>query len=342
MTAALPSTPNVNRFKWLACVAALMTYLLIVGGGMVRVTGAGLACGSDWPLCQGRVFLARDWPTFINSLHRLTTLLAALLILGLAFEAGRGYRRVRWVVWPALGALAALVAEIFLGAATVRAALNPALTVLHLATALILLALLLIVTVVAFQLNSNPHLGEALLHFDAVSRLAGAATLGVFGVIVAGALVTATRAASACPDWPLCAGAMTPSSVAGLIHMGHRYLVGAVGLLVVAAVMRAWQLRRAATPVIGAATLAGAGFVAQVLGGAEQVQRGNPAFLAGAHLALAAAVWAGMVVFAVLAMQYVQLSPLKFAVPAPARRARMVTAFWDIIRAPQSAFTDPD
>jgi len=55
------------------------------------------------------------------------------------------------------------------------------------------------------------------------------------------------------------------------------------------------------------------------------VLRGLPALVNGLHSALAAAVWASVVVFAVLAMQYVRLSPLKFAVPARSK-PRMATA----------------
>ena len=44
----------MKRFATLALVASLATYLLIVLGGLVRATGAGLAC-PDWPLCHGRL-----------------------------------------------------------------------------------------------------------------------------------------------------------------------------------------------------------------------------------------------------------------------------------------------
>ena len=334
MTAALPATPNVNHFKWLAFTAALMTYLLGVSGGIVRVGGAGAACGDEWPLCAGQLLAWLDGPLLLNSLHRVATMLATLLILGTAFEAWRGYRRVRWIVWPALGALAALVVALLLGAAMAPGR-SPALGVVHLANALILLALLLVVTVVAFQLKRNPHIGGALLHFDALSRLTGAAALGVFAVIIAGAVVNVYRAQLACADWPLCGGDVAPATVLGLIHMGHRYAAGAAGLLVGAAVGQAWRLRRESLPVVASAAGAGLLFGAQVLVGAAGVRRGLPPSLVHLHFALALAAWAGMVVFAVLSLHYVRLAPLKFAVPAPARlKPQMAAAFWDIICPP--------
>ena len=56
--------------------------------------------------------------------------------------------------------------------------------------------------------------------------------------------------------------------------------------------------------------------------GALNVLRGFPTFLNGLHIATGSAVWAGMVVFSVLSMQYVRLSPLraKIVLRAPARR----------------------
>ena len=120
---ALPHTPDVRRFKWLAFTATLFTYLLIVVGGVVRVTGSGMGCGDDWSLCNGALFPPLAPPIFIPLLHRFATVLVTLLIIGAAFVAWRDYRRVRWIVWPALWAMALLVVQILLGAATVRLAL---------------------------------------------------------------------------------------------------------------------------------------------------------------------------------------------------------------------------
>ena len=44
-----------RRFARLAAFSAVYTYLLIVFGGIVRITGSGLGCGDDWPLCNGQL-----------------------------------------------------------------------------------------------------------------------------------------------------------------------------------------------------------------------------------------------------------------------------------------------
>jgi len=43
-----------RRYTQLAWAAAVSTYLLIILGAVVRITGSGLGCGEHWPLCNGR------------------------------------------------------------------------------------------------------------------------------------------------------------------------------------------------------------------------------------------------------------------------------------------------
>jgi protoheme IX farnesyltransferase len=303
--------------------------MLIVIGGIVRVTGSGMGCGEHWPLCNGEWFPPLDLPTFIELSHRMVAALVSVLIFVTAIAAWRRYRRVRWIVAPALWSVALLVVQVLLGAITVRLTLPPGIVALHLANALALLALLLAMTVVAFQYHKDPRVGESLFHFDAVSRVAATAALGVFGLLITGALVTAARAAAACSGWPLCNGSLTPTTAAGWLHMSHRYAAAVVGVMIFTAVVQAWRLRRADTPVFVAAITTGALFAAQVLVGAHNVLASFPTFINGLHIATASAVWAGMVVFTVLAMQHVRLSPLKSLVPArqqPRPSLRAVTA----------------
>ena len=80
MTNALPLQPNANRFRWLALGATVCTFLLIILGGIVRVTGSGLGCGQYWPLCNGQWFPALDVSTFIELSHRVVTGLVTPLI----------------------------------------------------------------------------------------------------------------------------------------------------------------------------------------------------------------------------------------------------------------------
>lgn len=332
---ALPTPPNPTRFKWLAFTASLFTFLLITIGGFVRTTGAGMGCGAQWPWCNGQIFPPLDFSTLIEISHRFVTIATTPLVVLTAIIAWRSYRHVRWIMWPAAVAVGLLVMQILLGAVTVTSALPPAVVALHLANAMAVLGALLIVTVVAFQIARDPRVGDSLLHFDLVSRLTGTAVVSVFVLIVSGALVTAMNASWACAGWPLCDGSLTPDSFLGLIHMGHRYVAAVVGVVVIAACLRAWQLRRQDAPVAVAAAVTAALFVAQVAVGALNVLNGFPAFINGLHVATATAVWASMVVLGVLSMQYVRLSPLKFAIPhAGPLQLRTVLADYVILTKP--------
>ena len=70
--------------------------------------------------------------------------------------------------------------------------------------------------------------------------------------------------------------------------------------MIVTAVLQAWRLRRKDTPVFVTAIVTGTLFGGQVLVGAQNVLAAFPTFINGLHIATATAVWASMVVFAVL------------------------------------------
>ncbi len=88
-----------------------------------------------------------------------------------------------------------------------------------------------------------------------------ATLLLAFTVVVAGAYVRLSDAGLGCPDWPLCYGRAMPGDELGGAALGrawkemaHRYLAGALGLLILAAAVAAWRTRR--SPVLATALLA--------------------------------------------------------------------------------------
>jgi heme a synthase len=78
-------------------------------------------------------------------------------------------------------------------------------------------------------------------------RVALAALALTFVVVVVGAYVRLSDAGLGCPDWPLCYGKPVPDAMEDAKawkEMGHRYLAGALGLLLFALLMMAWRTRR--------------------------------------------------------------------------------------------------
>src|SRR2546430_3776037 len=190
------SSLMTRRFARLAWAAAACTYLLIILGAIVRITGSGMGCGDHWPLCNGRLLPPLDLPTLIEYAHRLVAALVTILVVALA---GYGWWLKRETGRPSVAsywALGLLILQVALGAVTVKLALPPWTVILHLGTAMLLLAALI---VAARGSRSVPRFGAGVV----------ALALG-FTTVLAGALTANLGAASACLGFPLCNGQLVP------------------------------------------------------------------------------------------------------------------------------------
>ncbi len=285
-----------QTIRWLALAVALAGYLLIVIGGTVRVTGAGLGCGPEWPLCNGRLVPGWDLLAWIEYVHRLIALAVILLTGAVAVASWRARSPDRWMVRLPLIAAGLVLVQAMLGAITVWTHLEAAVVALHLGVALSYLAVAL---VLAFR-----------TWFPALDRVAGrsplrpwlVAALGaVFLLMLSGAYTAKRGAGFACPEWPFCGGFWIPTGWTNVdVHLTHR-LIALVAVLLVAGV--AWKARRVRgeSPwVVGLVTAAALLMVAQVFVGAANIWfRLHPA-VSVAHLAVATIVWV-LLVLAVLA-----------------------------------------
>src|SRR5467141_3122195 len=143
------SPPMTRRFTRLAWTAATFTYLLIILGAIVRITGSGLGCGEHWPLCNGKLLPPLDLPTLIEYGHRLAAAAVSGLVAALAAYAwwlrkGAGSRERYPPDKTAYVALGLLAVQVLLGAVTVKLSLPPWTVILHLGTAMLLLATLIV------------------------------------------------------------------------------------------------------------------------------------------------------------------------------------------------------
>ena len=276
-----------RRSRLLAWSAATATYLLIVLGAVVRVTGSGLGCGDDWPVCHGRLIPSlAELTTFIEWNHRLVAAIVSTLVTTLAVYTWLLRRKPvgsrEWDAPSRAGyvALGLLVVQVLLGAITVKLSLPPWTVILHLGTAMVLLATLIIAArgrgIVSW---SSPGAGLGLV----------AAALG-FVTVLFGALVANLGAATACVGFPLCNGQLMPAgNYLQYIHWTHRLL--AYGLF---AYLLVWALvtrRRGPVAVLGLAVL-------HIVVAAIMVLRSVPGALQVAHAAVGTAVWAGLALVA--------------------------------------------
>jgi heme a synthase len=90
---------------WLAFLA--YTLVVIVFGAVVRITGSGAGCGQHWPTCHGEVIhLPRSLETLIELTHRITSLVAGFIGLGLLgltwWSTPARHAARRWAVWSVI------------------------------------------------------------------------------------------------------------------------------------------------------------------------------------------------------------------------------------------------
>lgn len=255
-----------RSYTLLAWTAAAATYLLIVLGAIVRITGSGMGCGDHWPLCNGHLVPPLDdIGTVIEWSHRLVAALVSVLVVALAVYGWRSPDPGRK---PGVIALGLLVVQVLLGAITVKLELPAWTVILHLGTAMLLLATLL-VAARPRSVTPTPLLILA------------------FVTVLLGALTANLGAAAACTGFPLCNGQVWPTgSGLALVQWVHRLLAYALaGYVVVWAVK---SQRRGAWSVAALVLV-------QVALGAATVLSGLAPGLQAAHLAVGAAVWAGVV-----------------------------------------------
>ncbi|MBV8529198.1 MAG: COX15/CtaA family protein, partial [Candidatus Dormibacteraeota bacterium] len=144
-------------FRRLAIATALLTYMLIVVGGVVRVTGSGDGCGTSggWPLCNGSLLPALRTTTLIEFSHRWVTTITTVLIVALVITAWVSQRRFRRLVVGSTIAAVLLIVQIALGAIVVEFSLPGGIVMIHLANALLLLGMLVYVAVSASVVTST-------------------------------------------------------------------------------------------------------------------------------------------------------------------------------------------
>lgn len=319
--------PGRRPGYWLrrfAIASVVATFALIVLGGIVRVTGSGLGCGGEWPLCDGSLIPPLTKEDLIEYSHRLVAsgivgpLVAITFLIALV-----KYRKERSVLIPSAISVVLLLAQAGLGGVTVLTELPGHVVAAHMALAQALLACLILVAVATFKimpaeqapaLNNSVELREhpATPPDRAVTPspgaeasrfalLAAVTALLTYAVLLSGSYVTATPGAlAACPQWPLCDGSFWPSGALQTIHMLHRIMAAAVGVLILYTAFRGYQLGRARIFREGIVLMVlscagGIAFLTQVFFGAVAIWTSFPVSVRAFHIGLATAVWGLMV-----------------------------------------------
>jgi cytochrome c oxidase assembly protein subunit 15 len=179
-----------QRFRAVALLALVALTAIVVTGAAVRLTGSGLGC-TDWPGCTDTEFVpARDGHAWVEFGNRIVSGLVGLVVVALVVAAHRRRPRRTDLVRLSWGIVAGTVAQVVVGAITVRTHLSPPVVMLHFALSMVLLAN----AVVLWQRASWPGdvapvrpPGSAAQATAATAVLPAAAVVVFLGMVVTGA-----------------------------------------------------------------------------------------------------------------------------------------------------------
>jgi len=161
---------RLSSFQRLALATTVTTYFLILVGGLVRASGAGLGC-PDWPKCFGRWIppsSAADLPPqfdpslfnptlmWTEYLNRLLGVTVGFLILATVVSAWRHHRHEPRILWTTMAALLLTGFQGWLGGRVVAQELAAWIVTAHLIVALVIVQLLLYATVRAWRKTGGP------------------------------------------------------------------------------------------------------------------------------------------------------------------------------------------
>jgi heme a synthase len=265
-----PSTAKViARFQTLAAASALAVVLVILAGGIVRSTGAGMGC-PEWPKCFGQWVpptslgeLPTDYRTRFNVhghgvdefnvyktwteyLNRLLGALTGLILLGTTiYGTVKGvYRTYRTGFFAVVVATFLIAVQGWLGAKVVSANLAPYMVTLHMLLALVILFLLLVGTRFATrQEEVSNSLPLAHLH-----RLSLALLVLVFVQVGLGTQVREAVDSILEVDSPPARGTVVPSI--GVLFYVHRSF-SLIVLLILLATYRVFRKENALKTSLG-------------------------------------------------------------------------------------------
>lgn len=311
MTTPASAGPSA-AFRRLALATIGATFLLVIVGGIVRVSDSGLGCGpagsglEGWPFCNGDILPGLDLHAVIEFSHRALAAVVGVMMAALAVLALRRHRDRPGLVRASVAAAVLVVAQALLGAATVENDLDEALVAAHLGLAMALLALLLYVWRAARPENIGAPLAEGGPLFRALAL--GSSAL-VLLTVIAGGYMAGTQnygradyqvgdgAHHACgKQFPTCNGEFLPFGAARLvdIHLTHRVFMYLATIALVVLIVLALR-RRPSAGVARSAKLIGLILFAQILVGALNVWLDEYEALIVTHLALGTLLWAAVV-----------------------------------------------
>lgn len=299
---AILDPARVKVFAWASLVSQI---LIVVTGGLVRLTGSGLGCPT-WPKCTEDSFVSvpeMGIHAVIEFGNRLLTFVL-VIIAGLTFIViRRTAKSLRFgLTWPAVLLILGIVAQALLGGVTVLTGLNSWVVGAHFLVSGVLIS---IASVLVWRVYSPKH---EPISYTSVWLAWPIFVVGWITVIV-GVVVTGAG--------PHAGDSLTPRNDFDLetwqhYHSWPAYIMTAMVLLSFVLAWRSIPSKPALNPAVRSLGLLVTVSILQALLGVFQANLGVPALLAGVHM-LGASIIISLLTFQLLALRskYIRLDPTR-------------------------------
>jgi heme A synthase len=289
-----------SRLPGFFVATVALVFVLIVWGGIVRLSGSGLSI-PQWPLAEGgRIIPPPQTRVMIEFTHRVLAMAVGLATLALAI-AVYSKRRYRAALGGTMAfALVVLAIQIVMGGRVVLEELGVERVVAHLLLAFLFFAILLRMTLQAQDVareDAAPAVGSPKPgRLKALRALSHSVAGLVFLQAGLGAWVSSSGASMACPDFPTCHGTLFPK-MEGLVGIHYAHRLGAYLIFVAVLVL---SILAASVPLPPRARwplrLAGVLVSLQILLGIANVVLAVPLAVSAGHLATALALFGTLLV----------------------------------------------
>jgi cytochrome c oxidase assembly protein subunit 15 len=289
---ALFSPDRLKLYAWASLVSQI---LIVVTGGLVRLTGSGLGCPT-WPKCTEDSFVTvpeMGWHGIIEFGNRLLTFVLVIIALFTFIVVRRTLKSIRkGLTWPALSLGLGIIAQALLGGLTVLTGLNSWVVGAHFLLSGVLIS---IAAVLVWRVYSPLHLP---LSYTAV-RLAWPIFVVGWVAVVIGVIVTGAG--------PHAGDATTPRNGFDLeiwqhYHSWPAYIMTGLTAIALGAVWLKLDSNKFENPAIKSLGALLGVSVLQAILGVVQSNLGVPALMAGAHM-FGAAVIIALLTFELLALR---------------------------------------
>jgi cytochrome c oxidase assembly protein subunit 15 len=280
-------TLSPRSLRWATTASLVVSILIVLGGGIVRVTGSGLGCPT-WPACDTTSLT----PTPVMGIHaviefsnRLITVVLCFVVAWVIIAARLQKPRVRSITRLAWSQFWLVVVNAVAGGISVWTGLNPYVVAFHFVMAMGLLT----TTTLTWHRVHEVQVAE-----EARSRITRPARVLSWGLVALTAvlIVVGTLVSGSGPH----SGDSADVPRMGFDWTGITVVHGVLGTLtLVVAVVLAIELWRSGARTPLRRTLAFVGVVVvQAVIGLVQALTALPELLVALHLLFAALVWVGV------------------------------------------------